>query len=67
MARCFGELPITAKVDRETRDFLDAEADRCGVTRAEIVRRLLDDYRDSRSDQLECPECGETLHLDPCP
>jgi hypothetical protein len=66
MARCLGDLPVTAKVDREMRDFLDAEAARCGVTRAEVIRRVLDDYKDSRADQLKCPECGETLHIDPC-
>jgi hypothetical protein len=67
MADCFGDLTVTAKVDESMRDFVDAEASRCGVTRAEIIRRVLDDYRASRADQLKCPECGETLHIDPCP
>jgi hypothetical protein len=31
-----------------------------------VIRRVLDDYKDSRADQLKCPECGETLHIDPC-
>jgi hypothetical protein len=46
-------------------DFLNAEAERCGVTRSELIRRVLDDYRDSRADQLECPECETVLHIDP--
>lgn len=67
MSECRGDLPVTAKVDQSMREFIDAEASRCGVTRAELVRRALDDFRDSRAGQLNCPECGQEIHLDPCP
>lgn len=66
MSDCMGDLPVTAKVDQSMMDFLKAEAERCGVNRSELIRRVLDDYRASRSDQLECPECETTLHIDPC-
>lgn len=66
MSDCMGDLPVTAKVDQSMMDFLTAEAERCGLTRSELLRRVLDDYRDSRADQLECPECETTLHIDPC-
>lgn len=65
MSDCLGDLAVTAKVDQSMLDFLNAEAERCGVTRSELLRRVLDDYRDSRADQLECPGCGTTLHIDP--
>jgi hypothetical protein len=49
------------------QDFLDAEAERCGVTRSELIRLVLDDYRDSRAGQLDCPHCDQEVQLDPCP
>lgn len=66
-SRCQGELPVTAKVDRPMLEFIDAEAERCGVNRAELVRRIFDDFRDSRREQLDCAHCGQTVVLDPCP
>jgi ribosomal protein L37AE/L43A len=45
------------------QEFLDAEADRLGVNRAEFLRRLLDTYRESRREQLDCPHCDETIVL----
>lgn len=67
MARCDGERPVTGKVDQSMLEFIDGEAERCGVSRAELIRRVFDDYRDSRRGQLECPECGQEVHLNPCP
>lgn len=66
MARCDGDRPLTAKVDDSMREFIDSEASRCGVSRAELIRRVFDDYRDSRRGELNCPNCGSELHLDPC-
>ena len=45
------------------QEFLDAEAERLGVNRAELVRRLFDAYRESRREQMDCPHCGETITL----
>ncbi len=66
MSDCMGNLSVSTKVDQSMMDFITAEAERCGVNRSELLRRVLDDYRDSRADQLECPECETTLHIDPC-
>lgn len=67
MARCFGEVPLGTKVDDSMYSFIEDEAGRCGISRAELFRRILDDYRDSRNGDLTCPSCGEELHIDPCP
>lgn len=67
MSRCRGDLPVTAKVDRQMKQFLDEEADRCGVTRAELIRRVFDDYKASRDEDLECPNCEQTIVFEPCP
>lgn len=45
------------------QEFLDAEADRLGVNRAELIRRLFDTYRESRREQMRCPHCEETIVL----
>jgi len=58
-----GELPITSKVDREMLDYIDDQADRLGVNRAEFLRRLLEDYRKSRRENLNCPHCEEAVVL----
>lgn len=64
MADCIGDLPVSAKVDREMLDFLDAESDRLGITRAELQRRVLSLYRLSRHGQVECPHCGDPVKMD---
>jgi hypothetical protein len=66
-SRCRGDISMTAKVDKPMQEFIDAEAERCGVTRCELMRRVLDDFRDSRREQLDCPDCGQTVVLNPCP
>lgn len=67
MADCNGDLPMTAKVDQSMKEFLDSEADRCGVTRSELIRRVFDDFRDSHRENLNCPSCGQPMVIDPCP
>lgn len=67
MSDCRGDIAIGAKVDTPMRQFIDAEAEQCGVTRAELLRRILDDFRESRREQMSCPECDQTIVLDPCP
>jgi ribosomal protein L37AE/L43A len=67
MSECQGDIAIGCKVDKPMQEFIDAEAARCGVARAELLRRVLDDFRESRREQLDCPECGQTVVLNPCP
>lgn len=64
MSECMGELPVTSKVDRDMLDYVDDEAARFGVNRAEFLRRLLEDYRESRRENLDCPNCGEAVVFD---
>lgn len=64
MAECMGDIPAGTKIDQSMRDFLDREADRLGVSNAELYRRLLDFYRESRDQEPECPHCGEPIKID---
>jgi hypothetical protein len=64
MSDCLGDLPVSAKVDRDMKDWLAAEADRLGITRAELMRRMMQLYRESRNEQVDCPHCGKTVKMD---
>jgi len=46
------------------KEFIDSEADRLGVSKSEFHRRLLELYRESRREKVECPHCGETVVFD---
>ena len=64
MSDCLGDIAATTKVDREMHEFIDGEAGRLGVSKSEFYRRLLDFYRESRREQVDCPHCGETIVAD---
>lgn len=57
-------MTVATKTDQSMREFVQAEADRLGVTPAEFLRRLLELYRESRRESIECPNCGETVKMD---
>lgn len=59
MSECIGDITAGTKVDQSMREFLDEEAARLGITNAELHRRLLDFYRESREQDPQCPHCGE--------
>jgi len=63
MAQCMGDVPCGTKTDQPMRDFLDEEASRLGVTRAELMRRILDFYRESRVNETNCPHCGNDITI----
>ncbi len=63
MSDCIGDISIGSRVDKQMQEFLDGEAERLGVNRAELVRRLFDAYRESRREQMDCPHCGDTITL----
>lgn len=64
MSDCYGDLAVSTKTDREMVEFLQAEADRLGVTRAELIRRIFTLYRQSRREQINCPHCEKTVKMD---
>jgi negative regulator of replication initiation len=64
MSDCAGDLAVASKVDREMLEYIDSEADRLGVNRAEFIRRLFDLYRESRRESTDCPSCDETVVMD---
>lgn len=45
------------------QDFLDDEADRLGVSKAEVLRRILDFYKESRESETNCPSCGTDITI----
>lgn len=63
MAECMGAVPLSTKIDREMGDFLDAEAERLGTTKAELLRRLLDFYRESIESETYCPDCDSRITI----
>lgn len=64
MSRCRGNISVSSKIDKEMLEYIDAEADRIGVSRAEFLRRLLELYQSSRREQEDCPECGTPVVFD---
>ena len=64
MSTCFGDIPAGTKVDSSMREFIDAESERLGVSNAEFLRRLLEFYRESRREQMDCPHCDGTIVRD---
>lgn len=64
MSDCIGEIATGTKVDRGMREFIDAESERLGVSNSEFHRRLLDLYRESRRETVDCPHCSDTVVFD---
>lgn len=64
MSNCQGNLTVATKVDKEMLDYASAEAEKYGISRAEFVRRLLDLYRSSQREQIDCPHCGSAVVMD---
>ena len=64
MAQCYGDISAGTKVDESMKRFLRGEADRLGVSVAEVQRRIFDEYRATRDGAVECPHCGEAVVFD---
>ena len=43
---CGGENTLSTKVNESTRRFVEIEAEEAGVSKAEVLRRLLDLFRE---------------------
>ena len=64
MSSCHGSISLATKVDRDMNEYVDSEAERLGVSKAEFHRRLLELYRSSRREDVDCPHCGDAVVLD---
>lgn len=64
MSSCLGDIAATTKIDRDMSEYIDSEAERLGVSKAEFHRRLLELYRESRRENVECPHCEDTVVFD---
>lgn len=65
MAACQGDVPITTKVDEPMREFVDGLAEDMGISRSELLRRLLELYHKSEDGDLECPSCAQSVRIQP--
>jgi hypothetical protein len=63
--KCKGDNPVTARVDRETVESLDQDADRLGDFRADRMRDALGLYLDLRRGDFECPHCEQSITVEP--
>lgn len=64
MSQCQGRETASTKVDRRTLQFLDDQAEQLGVSRAELLRLLIDHYHEAAAGNLRCPHCQNALRLD---
>lgn len=57
---------VTARtrLDNDVADFLDAEAERRGTSRSELLRRLALHLRDASESGLDCPHCKNAIEID---
>jgi uncharacterized protein with PIN domain len=63
MSSCHGDITLGTKTDRAMAEFIESEAESYGVTKSEFHRRLLELYRESRRENVDCPHCNETIVL----
>lgn len=64
MSKCQGEIAVGTKVDRTMREFVEDEAARLGVSRAEFFRRLLETHRRMRAGMARCERCEKQIAVD---
>lgn len=64
MSDSLGEIAVTTKVDAAMSDFIEEAARERGVSRAELLRRILEFYRDSHRQETTCPWCDEPIVME---
>lgn len=64
MSDSLGEIAITTKVDASMSEFIKDAASERGVSRAELLRRVLEFYRNSHREETTCPWCDEPIVMD---
>jgi predicted DNA-binding protein len=63
MTQCKGRHTVTAKVDGETKESLDRDADRLGDFRADRIREAIGLYLELRRAEFECPHCNNNIQI----
>lgn len=64
MSSCMGKIPAGTKIDRDMKEYIESQARKLGVSEAEFLRRLLEFYRASGREEMECPSCDQTIVMD---
>lgn len=64
-SNCKGRHTVTAKVDGETAEALDTDAERNGEFRADQIRRALSFYLRLRRGEFVCPHCDDPIQYNP--
>lgn len=59
-----GTNSVGAGVDDDLASFLDDEAQRLGMTKTDVVRKILAFYQECRKGETPCPECGYDLEIE---
>ena len=57
MSDSLGEIAVSTKVDDSMSEFIEDEARELGISRAEFIRRVLEFYRKSQREEIQCPWC----------
>ena len=57
-------VTASTKVSGDTADFLDAQAEKNETTQAELLRRLIQHYREAEETGLTCPHCKNEVLID---
>lgn len=63
METCKFPRTVSARVRKETREFLDRKATQLDLSRAETLRHVVQFYKHAHREG--CPACGTRLSLDP--
>jgi hypothetical protein len=52
------------QIDASMSEFIEEAPREHGVSRAELLRRILEFYRDSHREETTCPWCDEPILMD---
>lgn len=63
MATKLGTISVGAQTDRRTAKFVRDESNRLGISKSELIRRLIAHYEESRLGEHHCPNCGQELNI----
>lgn len=64
MSACKGTNPLTTKVDEPMKSFVDSRSDEYGLSRSELLRRVLELYLRCEQEEMLCPACNEQITVE---